>query len=282
MKKFVNGKGETIIDFQAEMVEAVSNVEFFVYANGKVSTMKNSEYDKNKDMFVKDKPFWGAKVSPLDKEAADYLKANFNTEIYNDKLLFKCTKRKYMPSVFPPMFYGEDGNQFDGVIPKGSIVNIRVCEEEYTRAQKLHKKLTLRGISVIQNNTAKGVADVECRVTAETDHTAMENMELQRQIKLLRSENAVIKKGVDAIVDGLLEHQAELLNEFKSLKEELVSVKEELASIKASNKNTCQNIQPPVECKQEDNKELEGAWDIPSDMFDEDYFDKENDYDIPF
>lgn len=278
-KRYTNNKGQIIVDFQGTLHEETTNTQFHLYDGSNVTTMNNEDYNKpeNKTKFEKNKPFWLAKVVVAESEAINYLKANFNTELYNGKVNFKCLKRKYMPSVFPPMFFNAQGDKIDGVIAKGSYVNIRAVEEEYTMRDRTTgkpvtaKKLTLLGVSVLEDNASTGVQEVVA-VDAGSDVTeVMKTIELLREeLRLSRNENAKIKKGVDAIVDGMIEHHKELLSEFKNLRQELTETKTEVAELKAEvvelKEKTCQPVESSLQCNQEELTTEEIAEQLPDSL----------------
>lgn len=255
-KRFTNKKGQVIVDMQATLHEDTTNTMLNLYANKAFTTMPNEDYNKpeNKEIFKTDTPFWLAKVIVADDEAIKYLTENFNTELYNGKVNYKCIKRKYMPSVFSPMFFDENGNKINGVIPKGSYVNIRSIEETYTTKQNgssvTAKKLTMVGISIIEDNTSTGAQEVKSIDKGSDTENMMKYMKvLMAELKASRVENEKIMKDNAAIIDGLLEIRDELKKELVEVKEELKEVKASVAEVK---EKACQNNVSSLQCKEED------------------------------
>lgn len=279
-KRYTNKKGQVIVDFQGTLHEETTNTEFHLYDGSYVTKMSNEEYNKpeNKTKFEKNKPFWIAKVVVSESEAIEYLKANYNTEMYNGKVNFKCIKRKYMPSVFPPMFFNAEGEKIEGEIAKGSYVNIRAVEETYTAKDRATgkpvtaKKLTLLGVSVLEDNASTGVQQVTTTNTGSDTEEVMDYLKvLMAELKASRKENAKIMKDNAAIIDGLIEIQDEL-------KKELVEVKAELKEIKDK---ALQPAQTPLQCTQEEETIEEWAEQLPDTVEEIDSFEEYED-EIPF
>lgn len=213
MKKQINNKGQNIINFQAVLAEDFSNTTMMLYSNKEITFHDNSEYDvmaKN-GMFEKDKPFYGAKITDIELEAEEYLKENYNTELYNNKIYMKVIKRKYMKTVFPPMFFGVDGNRFDGVIKKGSTVNIRAEEEQYTSGGITYKKLVILGAKILIDNTSKENAQVYCNeIGGNTEQPkqnkeTQSNTELLKELNELKDTNRLVLESMKALLDAVKE-----------------------------------------------------------------------------
>lgn len=279
--RFTNKFGKTMVDFQAVLHEEASNTSFNLYSNGKVTTMDNSEYDKpaNSNMFRNDKPFWIAKAVVSEPEAMEYLQANFNTEMYNGKLNFKCIKRKYMPTVLPPMFFDANRNKMNGTIAKGSLVNIRAQEEEYTTKDKATgkpvtaKKLTLLGVSILEDNASTGAQEVVCNNQgSELDGMLQAINTLTGVVNQLQAQNKKIMSDTGAIIDGLIETRNTLKDEIAGLKTELDSVKEELKIIKTVapvKEDSCKVEDKSLQCEKETNNGVDMWDDMDMSFFDE-------------
>lgn len=234
MKRELNNKGQMIIDFQATLAEDFSNTTMMFYSEGKISHIENTDYDRleKEGKFITDKPFYGAKITDVETEAETYLKENFNTEMYNGKLFMKLVKRKYMARVFPPMFYGVDRKRLDGVIPKGSVINVRAQEETYIKAGVEHKKLTILGAAVIASNTATEKAEVYCADKGgNVEPSTVDNTEVLTAIEELKKQNQLMLK----VMKGLVEHNKELKTTVENIQKDNEELKQMVKTLQVNN-----------------------------------------------
>lgn len=254
-KQYKNKRNENIIEFNAILHEDISNTRFYFFNEGSVKTMDNEDYNKNKNLFNNDKPFWGGKFIAQDADAIEFLSDKMKADNYEGKVFFKIVKRKFTDTVFPPMFYNEEGDAINGVIPKGSMVNVVCAHEVYTKNKKQFNKIVLRGIKVTYLNEAESKEEVyyseeEANRIEEAKaqvSSGQSNGSVEKEIKQVKNYLTKVNSNMDKIVEGLLEMNKELMEKISSLETKIDSVSEENKELK-----TCINNLKQVCCNKEE------------------------------